>query len=111
MLLASAFQCHMKVFILTTTDEIMDLSYKETYVHNNHRIIEELEWLEAIPKRVPQMGPPYVVYFDQLSGAACTRKLVKILLFSRFQPFFFFLNIFVALKACFSLFSRLVHNF
>ena len=35
-----------------------------------------------------------VVYFDQLSGAERTRKLVEILFFSRFQPFWFILNLF-----------------
>ena len=35
-----------------------------------------------------------VVYFDQLSGAARTRKPVKLLFFSRFQPFLFVLNLF-----------------
>ena len=34
-----------------------------------------------------------VVYFDQLLGAVGTQKLVEILFFRRFQPFFFFLNI------------------
>ena len=33
-----------------------------------------------------------IVYFDQLLGAARTRKLVEILLFSRFQPFFLFIS-------------------
>ena len=28
-----------------------------------------------------------VLYFDQLSGAVCTQKLVKLLFLSRFQPF------------------------
>ena len=36
----------------------------------------------------------YVVYFDQLLGAARTLKLVEILYFSRFQPFLFISNIF-----------------
>ena len=30
-----------------------------------------------------------VVYFDQLSGACCTWKLVELLFVSHFQPFFF----------------------
>ena len=34
----------------------------------------------------------YVVYFDQLSGAVRTQKLVELLFFSRFQPFLFILN-------------------
>ena len=36
---------------------------------------------------------PFVVYFDQLSGAARTRKLVETL-FSRFQPFLLISNLF-----------------
>ena len=36
-----------------------------------------------------------VVYFDQLSGACNTWKLVELLFFSRFQPFLFIiLNLF-----------------
>ena len=34
------------------------------------------------------------MYFDQLLGAACTWKLVKILYLSSFQLFFFILNVF-----------------
>ena len=41
-----------------------------------------------------------VVYFDQFSGAARTRKLVELVFFSRYQPFF------VLLKP-FSVISRL----
>ena len=36
----------------------------------------------------------YVVYFSQLLGAARTQKLVKLLFFSRFQPFLFISNLF-----------------
>ena len=35
-----------------------------------------------------------LVYFNQLKGAACTWKLVETLIFSRFQPFLFILNLF-----------------
>ena len=41
----------------------------------------------------------FVVYFDHLSGAACTQKLVE-LFFQLFQPFVFFLNIFQWIFVC-----------
>ena len=37
---------------------------------------------------------PHVVYFDQLSGAACTRKLVKTFFSAVFQPFLFISKLF-----------------
>ena len=37
---------------------------------------------------------PFVVYFDQLSGAACTRKLVETFFKAVFQPFLFISKLF-----------------
>ena len=39
---------------------------------------------ESLQDRFPQKNQLYVVYFDQLLGAACTLKLVKTLFFSCF---------------------------
>ena len=47
-------------------------------------------WRSVEPEPRPDWS---VVYFNQLSSAVRTQKLVEILFFSRFQPFLFFLNI------------------
>ena len=46
---------------------------------------------------------PHVVYFDQLLGAAHTRKLVEKLLWGRFQPFLLILKVFKGFKVNFHL--------
>ena len=69
---------------------------------DNHALLDlpdesepAFDWGEIEAEAAMQVRPPllllkeamHVVYFNQLLGAVCTQKLVKLLFFSRFQPF------------------------
>ena len=58
-----------------------------------NRTLTGLETMRLVEQLRPGKAV-FVVYFDQLLGAARTQKLVKILFFRRFQPFLFISNLF-----------------
>ena len=58
---------------------------------SDHDLILENMFINQVRIRILDV---FVVYFDQLLGAALIPKLVEILFSSRFQPFLFISNIF-----------------
>ena len=63
---------------------------KEEWRWERERQREKMCVVVCVHDRICGWVSVCVVYFDQLSGAARTQKLVELVFFSRYQPFLFF---------------------
>ena len=89
------FSCHILYGQLQQQKGPVQHQFCQSYQELSSTLVEKNWSIQHGPSNKNMCGPLlYVVYFDLLSGAALTRKLVELLFFSRFQPFLFISNLF-----------------